>query len=199
MPSSSARKRLPIGDRARRDRRPWLPQVHLQRGLRQCRQQHLAKTRHVGILALADRRPEPDRAIRRHHLDVHDLVLVENAEIRRLPGLIGQASHDRPRLRLQRRALEEDAPHLQGADPEPVPLGAGYALDIAPVGQHRKQADHGRLGQSGPLADLADCQFGIVQGERFQNVESPIERPDLVGCRALPASTPSVVDIPVPP
>ena len=171
MTRSSFSRRLRRRDRARRERGKLLrrrPRRDLR--LRHERQQRLAEAGAVGRQDRAGARAhEADRQRRQHALEIHDLPVIEDRDLRRLARRVAQRHQVRVRRLAQVEAAGDDVAEDEALDAELI--GAVLLGEKTRLLERRQQPEGGRARDAGALRQIGERQPRLAEREDAQQLQ----------------------------
>ena len=128
-----------------------------------------------------------DRARARDLIDVDDRVAREHAEVHGLARPLGEVLEDRARGADQVEARHRRAGQPDQAEPQPVLLGDGVALEQAALGERRDEPRGRGLVDVEPRAELGDAQLAGL-GDQLQRPDRAVDRLEVAASSARLAS-----------
>ncbi len=128
-----------------------------------------------------ERCPAPDAGVHLQGLialdlvDVHDLPLVEDAEVHGLLRRQHEAPEEGRGDLADGAATGDEGADLEGFEPKTVALGLGILPDVPTGRQRREQPVHGALAQPERLTQLGDSNLWALDAERLENSEGVVD------------------------
>jgi hypothetical protein len=120
-------------------------------------QERIAEGGAMGRKPLADPRARQQQLIREHAVEVGDLALAQDAEMRGLAGLVDQILEHRPREPREGMIARERVRELEAARAEMVELAVGRLLHVARDLEGREQTEGVVLVEAEAARDVGDA------------------------------------------
>ena len=138
--------------------------------LRHEREQRLAQAGAVGRQDRAGARAhEADRQRRQHALEIHDLPVIENRDLRGLARRVAQRHQVRMRRLAQVEAAGDDVAEHEALDAELI--GAVLLGEEPGLLERRQQAERGGARNAGPLRQVGQRQARLAEREDAQQLQ----------------------------